>query len=73
MKRLTARQRDILAKLSRRDGQRQFWLGPSHSGNVIENLLAHDLVRVDVRGTGNIVFITIQGREALRTGRLADE
>lgn len=71
MKKLTGRQREILRALVRKEGQTQFGLGvPGHSGNVLEHLLAHDLIRIDVGDTVNRVYTTPKGRAALQTGRV---
>ena len=72
-KRITTRQREVLQKLARKDGQSQFWLAPGHSGNVIEHLWALDMVRVEVTDKANLCFITPRGQIALATGRLPEE
>lgn len=70
MKRLSRRQRDVLLQLSRRDGSTAGRLGAgSHSGNVLEGLLVHDLIRCEVVAPLNRFYITDAGRDALRTGR----
>lgn len=72
MKRLTTRQRETLQLLARRDGQTATWLGAgSQSGNVLETLLVHELVRCEVVAPLNRFYITDAGREALRTGKRA--
>jgi hypothetical protein len=69
MKRLTTRQREVLKTLVAHPGERSTRLAPSHSGNVLEHLLAKDYIRIEVGETANHCFITEEGRAALKGSR----